>query len=103
MRDNIKQQKDPHLSKIVEFIRESVDPEKIALFGSRARGDANEKSDYDIAVFRPFSDKKWSKMILDIEEEIPILKKFDILDFEKLDEKFKARILKEAKTLYEKK
>jgi len=36
------------LEKAMEIIIRSVDPDKIILFGSRARGDHNKESDYDI-------------------------------------------------------
>ena len=44
--------KDPILRKIVEVIVKEIDPDKIILFGSRARGDYNEHSDYDILVLK---------------------------------------------------
>ena len=44
--------KDPVLQKIVEIIVKELDPDKIILFGSRARGDYKEDSDYDILVLK---------------------------------------------------
>lgn len=41
---------DPLLSEIVYWLVEELEPEQIYLFGSRARGDATEESDYDILV-----------------------------------------------------
>jgi len=41
---------DIQLKEIVDKIVAHVDPVKIFLFGSRARGDARPDSDYDIAV-----------------------------------------------------
>ncbi len=43
---------DPTLKRIVEVIVEVLDPDAIILFGSRARGDHNEDSDYDILVLK---------------------------------------------------
>lgn len=40
----------PQLDRIVDAIRERVSPELILLFGSRARGDAREDSDYDLML-----------------------------------------------------
>lgn len=45
-------QKTTPLRKIVEIIRTSADPEKIILFGSRAKGTRNRRSDYDIWVLK---------------------------------------------------
>ncbi len=41
---------DTQLKEIVEKIAAAIDPVKIFLFGSRARGDAEPDSDYDLAV-----------------------------------------------------
>ena len=40
------------LEKAIEIIIRSVDPDKIILFGSRARGDHKKESDYDICVIK---------------------------------------------------
>jgi len=45
-------EKDPILWRIVEIIVKEIDPDKIILFGSRARGDYKEDSDYDILVLK---------------------------------------------------
>lgn len=44
---------DPILQEIVRRIVAAVDPDKIILFGSRARGDARPDSDYDILILAP--------------------------------------------------
>ncbi|MGH2352186.1 MAG: nucleotidyltransferase domain-containing protein [Chloroflexota bacterium] len=41
---------DPILPEIVRRLVAAVDPERIYLFGSRARGDARADSDYDLLV-----------------------------------------------------
>ncbi len=45
-------EKDPILRRIIEVIVKEIDPDKIILFGSRARGDYKEDSDYDILVLK---------------------------------------------------
>ena len=45
-------EKDPVLRRIVEVIVREIDPDRIILFGSRARGDHKEDSDYDILVLK---------------------------------------------------
>ena len=51
---------DPHLDEIVRLLR-PYGPERIILFGSQARGEADEHSDYDLIVIkrtdRPFLER----------------------------------------------
>ena len=47
---------DPILAKIVEGLVKEFHPIRIFLFGSRARGDAREGSDYDLLVIVPTSE-----------------------------------------------
>jgi len=62
---------DPALNEIVTLLK-SYDPEKIILFGSRARGDADEHSDYDLIVI-----KNTKKPFLErLCEMVPYLVKF---------------------------
>jgi len=42
---------DPYLDEIVAILK-AYDPERIILFGSRARGEADEHSDYDLMVIK---------------------------------------------------
>ena len=44
---------DPVLRKIVDGVLSVADPERIVLFGSRARGEAGPDSDYDVLVVEP--------------------------------------------------
>jgi predicted nucleotidyltransferase len=41
---------DPKVTELVRRLVEAVQPDKIYLFGSRARGDATEESDYDVLL-----------------------------------------------------
>ena len=48
------------LERAIEIIVKVADPDQIILFGSRARGDAKQDSDYDICVIIKwdFTEKK---------------------------------------------
>jgi len=46
------------LPEIVRRIVEAVDPDKIILFGSRARGDNRPDSDFDLLVIKPSQEAK---------------------------------------------
>lgn len=103
---------DNELSKVVHVIVENVLPQKIFLFGSRARNHADEKSDYDIFVLVKKS-KNTRKMEKDLyyllaREGIGIT--VDLLvDTEERFERLKGnryliyhQVEKYGKTLYEK-
>jgi uncharacterized protein len=47
-----KKMTDMALSRIIDVIVRTLDPETIILFGSRARGDARKDSDFDICVLK---------------------------------------------------
>lgn len=40
------------LENLVDILVREIEPDRIILFGSRARGDSNEQSDYDICVLK---------------------------------------------------
>lgn len=40
------------ISQIIKIIIEAIDPDSIILFGSRAKGNAHDDSDYDICVLK---------------------------------------------------
>jgi predicted nucleotidyltransferase len=41
------------LAEIVRRLVEALDPDKIILFGSRAKGDSHEQSDVDLLIVKP--------------------------------------------------
>jgi len=43
---------DSNLAEIVRRVVDAVDPDKIILFGSRARGDARTESDFDLMIVK---------------------------------------------------
>lgn len=47
---------EPVLAEVVHRLVDALQPEQIYLFGSRARGDSQEDSDYDFLVIVPESD-----------------------------------------------
>lgn len=66
------------LSDIIKFTSK-YNVSKVALFGSRARGDFNEKSDYDIAISAPLLNQEEKNMLLDEIEAIDTLYKLDVV------------------------
>lgn len=53
MSANVEQRADPALAEIVSILVDLMDPERIYLFGSHARGNATMDSDYDLLVLVP--------------------------------------------------
>ena len=53
--------------------------EKAVLFGSRARGDNGERSDYDIAVFGQLSHSDKVKLRAMADDGLPTLHKIDLV------------------------
>ncbi len=73
---------------------------RLFLFGSRAKGMCNEKSDIDIGIMPDsrISGKQWLT-IQEKLEQIPTLLKIDVVDFNSLDEEFKKVALKHTKDI----
>lgn len=74
--------------------------EAVYLFGSRARGDNQRRSDIDLAVkMQSGTDSAQWQEVLDIVDEADTLLEIDCVDLDKADEKFRDRILQEGKLL----
>lgn len=89
------------LDMITTAIRKHVPKEySILLFGSWAQSDASPTSDIDIAIHGSQSiDAVVMAMIREDIEDLPTLRKIDIVDLHAADEKFRERILNEAKVI----
>ena len=76
---------------------------RMILYGSRARGDAKTRSDFDLAVIAPrMPAAAWSRFALEVEEEIPTLCGVDILLLNKQTSRpLRTRIKAEGVTIYE--
>ncbi len=77
--------------------------EAIYLFGSRARGDAHERSDIDLAIVCPSADIKDWLIVQEILENAPVLNQIDVVRYDTLkDGLFKRKIDEDKKVLYAK-
>ncbi len=75
--------------------------EKVILYGSRARGDEEERSDIDLAVTGPVTEEEWRRMSDYIELEARTLLSVELVRLEKASEKLRENIRREGVTLYE--
>jgi predicted nucleotidyltransferase len=75
----------------------------IFLFGSRARGDAKPRSDFDLAVVAPGMPRShWSRFAVEMQEDIPTLCELDlVLLDDTLATPLRTRIQEESVVIYE--
>ncbi|OGT22056.1 MAG: hypothetical protein A3C55_05390 [Gammaproteobacteria bacterium RIFCSPHIGHO2_02_FULL_42_13] len=89
------------IQKIVATITKTSSVQKIILFGSRARGDAEERSDLDIAIMAPeISDREWLE-ICDRIEKTDTLLTIDLVRYDTAGNKFQEKIKQEGIVIYE--
>jgi len=94
--------KNPLLTAIINYSVKKTHPQRIILFGSRARGDAETRSDYDIAIEAPeIDDNIWNQFVLDAEEHINTLLKVDLIRLDTAGIALRKRIMAERKLIYE--
>ena len=93
---------DEILAEVADIIARFLPDARILLFGSRARGYAEQTSDFDIAI------DAGSKLPLDVIarikdeiEELRTLKSIDIVDLNRVNPAFKTIILKTGVKIYD--
>ena len=91
------------IKKAVAPICERYGVERLSLFGSYARGEADEKSDVDLIVDK-YDDKKlvgfeWGGLFADMEEALGV--EVDVLSRRGTRQKFLDKIAKDEVLLYE--
>lgn len=85
----------------IKNLAEEYDVQKVVLFGSRARGDNDPKSDIDLAVY---GCADFTNFSLDVDERVWTLLMFDILDMDRYDysQELLQEITRDGVTIYEK-
>jgi predicted nucleotidyltransferase len=71
------------------------------LFGSRARGDSNMKSDFDFAYIMKPEFVGWDVYVFADELELVLNAKVDIVPYRFMNEQFRNRIIEEMVPVYE--
>ncbi|MBI2606970.1 MAG: nucleotidyltransferase domain-containing protein [Deltaproteobacteria bacterium] len=90
---------DPVLQGIVALLGRYPNVRQACLYGSRARGDHRERSDYDLAfLFSPVAEEgEKARLFLDLQENDFTLKKIDVAFLDEIkNESLKETILREG-------
>jgi len=99
----------PCLGEMIARIREAVDPDRIVLFGSRARGQARPESDFDLLIIKESDQPRhrraaslYTKLAdLPVEVEIVVYTPDEVEDWSQVPQAFVTTALREGKVLYE--
>ena len=98
--ENYSEREKQILQKVTEIIQTELHPNKIILFGSRAKGSFHKQSDFDFAVDVNEPDNKIRRKLLNRIERISGLYKIDIVFLSSVDPDFKNIILNSGELLY---
>ena len=90
-------------------IVERFHPRRIILFGSRARGDAQSSSDFDLLIIAPSSEPRWKRSIpvygalagMGIPKDIVWWTPEEIAEWQGVKSHFINTVLREVRVLYE--
>ena len=92
--------------KVYDFVRALCGGEssihRAILFGSRARGDHQERSDFDLAIEAPgISDEAWARFALELRDKAPTLCGIDVVRLNsKTSKDLSSKIKNEGVKLY---
>ena len=98
------------LEEMVIRIVEYFDPQMLILFGSHARGEAREGSDFDLLIIAPSSEPRWRRTVpvyrllagLGVPKDIVWWTPEEIAEWRDVKSHLIHRALREGKMLYEK-
>jgi len=86
---------------MTKVIKSVPEVERVILFGSRARGDEEDRSDIDIAVKAPHAtQRQWLDIVREI-EELNTLLSIDLIKIDEASSALKKSISREGIVLYE--
>jgi uncharacterized protein len=100
---------DALVEQIVKRIVAASHPEKVVLFGSRARGQEVPKSDYDLLVIKKSDEPRYRRAVPLYEALVGLLANVDIMvytpeevsEWSAVPEAFVTTAVREGKVLYE--
>lgn len=92
---------DPNIAEIVQTITALVQPKRIILFGSRARGAGHRYSDYDIALVGVEMDHRTERRLKEaLDERLGILT-VDLINLDRADPQFQEMVTHNGMVVYE--
>jgi uncharacterized protein len=97
------------VEKMVTRIVEASHPQKVVLFGSRARGEPRSESDYDLLVIKQSDQPRYRRAVPLYEAQVGLLANVDIMvytpdevsEWSDVPEAFVTTAIREGKVLYE--
>lgn len=101
---------DPALIEITNRLIAAVDPGKIVLFGSRAKGTSSSESDYDILIIKPSDDLSIARALpayraldgMPISKDILWKTPEEVEEWRDVASHVVTRAMREGRVLYEK-
>lgn len=101
--------RDRILDEIVDRISSMEHPERIILFGSRARGTARPDSDFDLLVIKESQEPRYRRSAplytrladLPVEVEVVVFTPHEVAEWSNVPEAFVTTAIREGKVLYE--
>ncbi|MDA0738021.1 MAG: nucleotidyltransferase domain-containing protein [Nitrospirae bacterium] len=98
------------LEDMVQRLVDAIDPDRIILFGSRARGDMHSDSDVDLLVIKPSSDPPHRRVVaayralagLCVPKDILWRTPDEVEEWREVRNYVTTRAIREGKVLYEK-
>ncbi|MDQ3021561.1 MAG: nucleotidyltransferase domain-containing protein [Bacteroidota bacterium] len=89
------------LSKTIEIIIENLNPQKIIMFGSRAKGKSTINSDFDLAVDMKRPDIRTRRIFEEkIYNEVGLYS-VDLIYLNSIEKNFRDLVLKTGRVVYE--
>jgi predicted nucleotidyltransferase len=97
------------IADIVRRIVETSQPERIILFGSRARGNSRPDSDFDVLVIKESDEPRYRRSValyvaladLPAELEVMVYTPEEIAEWRKVPQAFVTTAVREGTTIYE--
>ncbi len=97
------------ISDILRRVVETVQPERVILFGSRARGDARPDSDFDLLVIKESDEPRYRRSVplyvaladLPVEVEVVVYTPEEVLEWSEVPQAFVTTAVREGTTIYE--